>query len=735
MAWNEQETLAAAERATHLSELLAQEEFFNQHALRWLKRAHVTKFLAALDAVEAKRILRSASASFHYPSETNSRGFPLLDWLWVVDQSDDYRRQHIKTTDGAGRGRQLVARLAEHNYAWLARWWAWRCAKGRAYKLLPGCDYSVINALTKAEMESHFSALGEHTLAAIIGRKPDLIEALPEERRGYYLRLALEREPEVSSFVEVLSRLGIPSDASTVVTEALNDSDVTRQLNELAQKWQGPAGADPVAIAIKQGHERLEAQLRSPWRTVVNPTAQSRGDSNLWSAVLWGNVGPALASAVRVAPDRFRLELGYSIGLRIAEEATEPSPEKVGAQLKRFGIEPPTGVVDVLLPMAELWAALRTFAKYQDNYYQHDTELVGLRAKLVSLASAAPELWAQSLSWILARASKLGDVAQAITLELASSAPEVRAALEDVCNHNVEEVRLKAVGLRTLLLGLEDEESGLARTLADAAAHYMDGSPVFPHPLEPVSHTWLGSTGVERAIGAGVRRAAGRFADEVRDQGGDIEETLTKALLKELEVEFRAVRPRLKLLSSSRLRSPAPALSVRQRPTSKKSEEPIYGCDIALVLNATVRGRHTLTWVDLVQVKKSVALQQRRDKAALADSWEIKTKQLDKILRWSPTATYWLIAAAGEVLVLPAKHLLGIRRASRRGAYVETITVGYHQARSAAIPLEQYLVDLLIGQWVGTTAADTVRFALGEDTNIRPRIVLEVTITVGSDNH
>jgi hypothetical protein len=586
-------------------------------------------------------------------------------------------------------------------------------------------------------MERHFSTLDEDILATIIGQNTDLIEALPEERRGYFLRLALEQRPQTYSFVELLSQRGIPSDAITVVNEvfdAFKDSDVTSQLDELVKNWQGPAGSDPVAIAIKQGHERLEAHLRSPWGTVVNPTARSRGDTNLWSAVLWGNAGPAFASAARVTPDRLRLELGYSIGLRIAEAPAEPSPEKVGAQLKQLGIEPPTGMVDVLLPMAELWATLRTFAKYQDNYYQHDTELVGLRAKLVSLATAAPELWAQSLPWILARASKLGDVAQAVTLELASSSPEVRAALDDACNHNVEEVRLKAVGLRTLLLGLEDEESGLARTLADAAAHYMDGSPVFPHPLEPVSFTWLGSNGVEQAIGAGVRRAAGRFADEVRDQGGDIEEALTKALLKELEVEFRAVRPRLKMLALSRLRSPAPILSVRQRPTSKKVEEPIYGCDIAWVLNATVRGRHTLTWVELVQVKKSVALQQRRDKAARADSWEIKTKQLDDILRWSPTATYWLIASAGEVLVLPAKHLLGIRRASRRGAYVETITVGYHQARSAAIPLEQYLVDLLIGQWVGTTAEDTVRFALGEDTNIRPRIVLEVTITVGLDN-
>lgn len=328
MAWSEQETLAAAERATHLSELLEQVEFFRQRALRWLKREHVTKFLAALDAAEAERIFRSVSAAFRAADEMNSRGFPLLDWLWVVDQSDDDGRQYIKTTDKAGGGRLLVARLAEHNYAWLAGWWGWRCAHGRGYDRLRGSDHALISALTKAEMERHFSTLDEDILATIIGQKPDLIEALPEERRGYFLRLALEQRPQTYGFVELLSRLGIPSDAVTVVNEvfdAFKDSDVTRQLDELVKNWRGPAGSDPVSVAIKQGHERLESHLRSPWGTVVNPTARSRGDTNLWSAVLWGDVGPAFASAARVAPDRLRLELGYSIGLRIAEAPAEPS--------------------------------------------------------------------------------------------------------------------------------------------------------------------------------------------------------------------------------------------------------------------------------------------------------------------------------------------------------------------------------------------------------------------------
>jgi hypothetical protein len=262
----------------------------------------------------------------------------------------------------------------------------------------------------------------------------------------------------------------------------------------------------------------------------------------------------------------------------------------------------------------------------------------------------------------------------------------------------------------------------------------MDGSPIFPHPLEPVSQTWLGSLGVEQAIVNGVRRAADRFAGEVRDQGADIEEALTKALVKEIEVEFRAIRPRLKLLSSSSPRSTTPALSVHQRPTSKQVEEPVYGCDLAWVLKATVHGRYSLTWVELVQVKKSLALQGTRSRTSRADSWEIKCKQLDDILRWSATASYWLIASGGEVMVIPAKHLLAIRHGSKSGDKVKTFTVGYHQVRSAAIPLGQYLVDLLIGQWVGTSSEDVVRFAKGGNSNIRPRVVVEITIDVGLDN-
>jgi hypothetical protein len=101
-------------------------------------------------------------------------------------------------------------------------------------------------------------------------------------------------------------------------------------------------------------------------------------------------------------------------------------------------------------------------------------------------------------------------------------------------------------------------------------------------------------------------------------------------------------------------------------------------------------------------------------------------------VRLSQTATYWMIAAKGEVLVIPAKHLAAIRRCTGKLLPQKTFAVGYHEVRSTAIPLSQYLPELLIGQWLGTTADAVIEFARGENTNIQPRRVIELHV---SDRH
>ncbi len=532
-----------------------------------------------------------------------------------------------------------------------------------------------------------------------------------------------------------LSSHGITLDAVAIVDVLISgrkEAEALELLNQLIEEWKGPAASDPVTKVSKNGDKRLDAILHLPWQTCGNP---SERDNALWSdGIGWDGVGAAIATALRSIPGLFTLELGFSCGRRIAEQGMAPSVATVDEKLRQLGITLTDELVSDVLSMVDLWATLRKLAEYEKQSWNHKTELVGLRAKVVTLVAANPQLWAQSLQWILARSSEIGQTAEAVTFQFSSTNGEVRAALESACDSTNEHVRLKARGLKTLLQGLDDPDSAMIRTLADAAARYLDGTPMFPHPLAPLSATWLGSIGVEHAIANGVKRASERFAAEVREQGGDIEESLTKALVKEIEVEFRNTQPRLELIGVTSPRSQAPVLSVRQRPASKALEEPIYGCDIAWLITGNVRGRFNATWVDLVQVKKSSALQHHGRTVARSDSWRIDAKQLDTILHWSSTSTYWMIASTGDILVIPAKHLAAIRRGTKKQVASKTFTVGYHEVRSVAIPLEQYLVDLLIGQWLGTSSDDVVQFALGENTNIRPRAVIEVSISVGKDN-
>ena len=731
MSWTEKEALDAVEQVPTLSALMGREGF-EDSALRWLAPAHVRKFAEAVNEEEASK-LRTYANGWAWTGQRHTLGFPLLDWLWVVGAGADWSRRYLSTNGEPGAGRILVVRLAVFEPDWIGRWWQWRCENDRGIST-DSLTAAIIHTLTLSDLEHHELELGDQVVAGIVRMQPRLLPALPSERRGELLGLALAATFEEPDLMGALSRFGLPSDAAGLIDRILESEEEWRALqllDQLVEKWEGPAGSDPVSQAISAGHERAAMLLRSPWHNPPRDSGRGRAP-DVWAVgPPWQSVGQAFAAAALAAPGLFELELGFTIGTRLSGEGREPSAGEVHRHLKTFNPGATQALVESTLPMARLWAALRTLAKYQAESWKHDTELVGLRAKSVALATEAPGLWARALRWILLRAEVLGETAQAVTLELAATTSVVRAALESACGDETEAVRLLAQGLWTLFNGLTEPGPALARTLADAAARHMDGTPVFPHPLAPMSATWLGSTGIESAITDGIRRAASRFAVEVRDQGGDVEEALAKALVKEIEVEFRQIQPQLPLFSPGRYRPQTPLLSVRQRPASKQVEEPIYGCDIAWLLNAEVRGRYSATWVDLVQIKKSTAIRYQPGGGRSADSWRIDRQQLSTILKWSMTATYWLIASAGEILVVPARHLAAIQQGTRKQARGKAFTVGYHEVRSAAIPLEQYLVDLLIGQWIGTTEERVLQFARGEDSNIRPRLVVEVTIAVG----
>lgn len=717
---------SAAETSDTLSELL--QHLGRPNDLGSLTGQHIEKFRNAINETESAHVATLAS-TWRYPGiEAQTDGFPVLDGLW--DAGTDSR-------NGPRPGQELIARLAEFQPDWIGRWWQWRCAnKTGLASNFTAVGEAVLDALTREELMKYLPLLERNAAAAIVLTKPEFLDCLSSERRGIVLRSAFEPEAQFPDVLQSLSKYDIPSNATAVIDRIFDwaspynkvekDEKISKALAEITNAWKSHRGSDPISRAITAGHARLEAFLRSPWNQVVGIRTD---DKTLWSnPILWER-RRVFGVAASAAPDRFKLEVGFLVGVSIAEDGGEPSKAQITEELETLYIETEDSIIQVFTPMVELWSALRKVAKYESSY-GHMTEIVGPRERVSSLAEHSPGLWAESLPWILARSGKFGQLAEIVTLALARTNSQVRVALDHARHADTEQVRDLAHGLWTLLNGVEDPGAQVARSLADTAARYVDDVPVFPHPLSPMSATWLGSLGVEQAITNGVRRAATRFANVVRNQGGKVEEALAESLVKEIEVEFRNIELRVKALGSNHGRFQGPLLSVRQRPTSRSSEEPVYGCDLAWLLHATIRGFYLSTWADLVQVKKSKALLPKKNvKARANNAWTIEVKQLKDILKWSGTAVYWLIASEGEVLVVPAKHLLGLARGRNKRPVGASFMVGYNDVRSASIPLEQYLVDLLIGQWVGTTSEEVVKFVEG-NLNIRPMSVVEVNISV-----
>ena len=615
---------------------------------------------------EEARNLRRFAYGWHFTDKSGSYGMPLLRNLF----------------DSVSNRREMVGRLALFEPDWVAQWIKWEIKDSR-----------YVRQLYRSEDRKQW----------LFDLEDNLLNLLRENKT-----------------------LADPISVIDAVIFLSEEDKVIGRLNDIVKKWNGNAGDDPISFAVKRGHQDICRLLKHPWEKCRIPSK----NNSYWEDGLGWHVNHAIRVAVYAAPRLFRLELGFSCGVRIAKEQNAPSIETLNAVLVEMEFSPTAELLQEILPTAALWATLRKFAEYEKNSWQHETELIGLRATVTKLVAESPQLWADSLDWILVRYSEIRKLVDVITIEFSIKSNEVRTALKSACSSEIEDVRLKAHGLWTLLNGIEGADSELAGILADAAARYMDGTPMFPHPLAPMSATWLGSDGVEGVLKDGIRRAADRFASEAREQWGDIEEALVKGLVKEIEFEFRNALPKLKVIGKNLGHSHPPMLTVAQRPASKMLEEPIYGCDLAWLIRGSVRGRFSATWADVVQVKKSNV---RGVKTAKSESWKIDSKQLDNILNWSASATYWLLCSSGEILVIPAKYLLSIRNGTGKTGKCQSFTIGYWEVRSASIPLGQYLVDLLIGQWLGSTSDEMVKFAQGGNINIRPRVIVEVTISINSE--
>lgn len=158
-----------------------------------------------------------------------------------------------------------------------------------------------------------------------------------------------------------------------------------------------------------------------------------------------------------------------------------------------------------------------------------------------------------------------------------------------------------------------------------------------------------------------------------------------------------------------------PAIDLSITSTNAKTHERLSGADIGVVVSIDLPNRKG-SFGHLIQVKQS----RRRTDPAQVPVWQIDPRQLDHILGHEPTAVYWLLAqhSSPKVLCVPAT-LVKILTTTRN-------VVHYPDVRSAAVPLSQHLVDLLIGAWLGSSSA--VDIASGKDSNHRPAHLLQIHV-------
>jgi hypothetical protein len=359
--------------------------------------------------------------------------------------------------------------------------------------------------------------------------------------------------------------------------------------------------------------------------------------------------------------------------------------------------------------LAQMWCDLALLAGERDP-----VAAAGLRRRVEGMAR--PGRWACSLEWILLMGSQLEGLDAALTVALAETHPTVRRAVSRCARSTVLTVQLRAAGLQAASEAAGPLEERLLNVVA-ASVDARRGD--FPRPLAAPSATWLADHGLEDLVRSAARRAVALFAGSVVDLGAAEEEYLTATLLEGIVRELSAVPARTRLAGVA-----GPHLRVGHRTVTKK-EERTSGADIGVVVDVHVPGRLRLRTGDLIQVKKSTALTPGR--AGREDSWTIKRRQLHDLLEHSASAVYWLIQGTGDLLVVPAKFLAAIEGATARPSS-QQFTASYAAIRHTAIPMEQYLTDLTVGLWLGSSSERTLHAAQGTGRTTRPRFALTIDI-------
>lgn len=423
--------------------------------------------------------------------------------------------------------------------------------------------------------------------------------------------------------------------------------------------------------------------------------------------------------------------LGYLTGRHCQEKGLDPGdPGLVESFLDAHDVTFAHLPAEVYR-QAHLWAILRRIAGYASKW-KTEAELLGAELRLREFVTDHPDEWARALPAVLLHKERLHGTVEAMTVMMHDRSADVRGVLKSsAADGDDMKVRDAARGLLAVCDGMNTLQEEVAFDFVSRVARLFDGYTSFPHPLEIRSGTWLGSTSVETSLRQTIRQSEVNFQRYFKSQGSMEEEAPTAVLLNELDAAFRSQQLQVKGFGLEQSRK-LPRIKFSQMQVKKKDEK-VYGCDVSFILKGNIHQACRIESAELVQVKKPEFVAEPEAKGGrFRDAWRITVKQLGDILNYSQTAVYWLIQPDGQVIVVPAKLLQGIVRGTGKSEQ-GSVTVGYHQLRAASVSLDQFMVDLFLGLWVGTSAEATLRFARGEETMTKPMHVIVIDVTLGGE--
>jgi hypothetical protein len=414
-------------------------------------------------------------------------------------------------------------------------------------------------------------------------------------------------------------------------------------------------------------------------------------------------------------------EVARELAARMHHPKDPRSPTLV---LESLGTDVPAAIEATLYKFTQLWVALKRIEPL--TTYDDSSRLArhGLEEFVVSLVDSSPALWANSLHLLLQEPGGARDFVETLTISLVQTSEAVHESLRQLSQKSENlELRDRAHGLMAFAGSADNSQLETVNRLLDLVGRWALAGVIFPHPLALSSKTWLASHDAEAELHAGFKAGLEEFRKDFAAQGAKNERALVERALTELSVPFRTRRPVTSALGRLLGRQPKPRISLDHR-TLVESEETKHGPDIAFLVNAALHGAISIESAEFVQVKKP-----KRDATKWLDSWTIDVPQLNDLLNTSQSSAYWLIDKSGDVLVVPSKFV----RACMPAASSKTFTLHFNDVRSSAIPVDEFLADLLIGSWLGSTHETAKRIARGEILGLVPVHLVNIEVRIHGD--